>query len=129
MTHATVWFDGASSGNPGPMKAGAVVEVEGLRQAFSKRYGRGTGNQAEYHALALGLQKALLLGATTVTVRGDSQLIVNQVQGRAQVRHPHLVGPHRQAVLLLAQFDSSQLEWVPREQNLDAHEAAARAAA
>ena len=40
---ATVWFDGACSGNPGPMGAGAVVQLEGGRpQPLSLFMGHGT---------------------------------------------------------------------------------------
>lgn len=110
------------------MRAGAVVEMDGLRQAFSRKAGRGTNNQAEYEGLALGLHQALQMGASSAVIRGASQRVINQLQGRAQVTAPALAAAHQKAVLLMAQFDSTELEWVAREQNHEARVAADRAA-
>jgi ribonuclease HI len=122
---ATVWFDGACSGNPGPMGAGAVVQVEGGRaQHLSLFMGPGTNNEAEYHGLLLGLRHALGAGAQEVTVRGDSQLILRQLEGRYQVKAPNLRALNQEARGLLARFASHRLEWVPRAQNAEADRAA-----
>ena len=84
---ATIWFDGACSGNPGPMGLGAVVQLEGDRpQVLSMAKGHGTNNQAEYHAAILGLRHALAAGATDIVLTGDSQLILRQLKGEYQVR-------------------------------------------
>ena len=122
---AIVWFDGACSGNPGPMGAGAVVQVGALAaKPLSMPMGHGTNNQAEYHGLILGLRHALAMGATSVVVRGDSQLVLRQLEGRYAVRKAELRPLHEQASRLLAQFSSFTLEWVPRLQNSGADEAA-----
>jgi ribonuclease HI len=121
---ATVWFDGACSGNPGPMGAGAVLEAGGQPQAFSRAMGRGTNNEAEYNGLLLGLRQALAAGATDLTVRGDSQLILRQLEGKYRVKAANLQGLHREARLLLQKFKRVRLEWVPREQNAGADRAA-----
>lgn len=125
---ATVWFDGACSGNPGPMGAGAVVQLEGGRpQSVGLPMGRGTNNEAEYHGLLLGLRHALAAGADQVVVRGDSQLILRQLEGRYQVKAENLRALNAEARRLLGRFASHRLEWIPREQNAGA-DAAARAA-
>ncbi|HLF16239.1 MAG TPA: ribonuclease HI family protein [Candidatus Thermoplasmatota archaeon] len=124
---ATLWFDGACSGNPGPMGAGAVVEIEGRREMLSRPMGRGTNNEAEYHGLLLGLRHALAAGADEVTVHGDSELVLRQVAGDYRVRAANLKSMHAEARALLARFRRARLEWVPRERNHEA-DAAARAA-
>lgn len=43
---------------------------------------RTTNNEAEFKALVLGLQSALFLGAKSIEVYIDNQLIVNQVNGQ-----------------------------------------------
>src|SRR5690242_10814759 len=122
---ATVWFDGACSGNPGPMGAGAVVQLEGGDpRPHSVAMGHGTNNQAEYHGLILALRQALAAGADEVEVRGDSQLVLRQVEGRYAVRKEELKPLHAQATRLLAQFVRRTLTWVPREQNAGADAAA-----
>jgi ribonuclease HI len=125
--HATVWFDGCCLGNPGPMGAGAVVQTERERKVLRKAFGLGTNNQAEYRGLILGLRHALGMGADRVTVHGDSQLVLRQLEGRYQVKAPGLRALHEEALLLLARFSQVKLEWVPRERNGEA-DAASREA-
>lgn len=133
---ATVWFDGACSGNPGPMGAGAIVELAGRRHKVVmppdgsggaralEAMRHGTSNQAEYHGLIAGLRHALAMGAEAVAVRGDSQVVVRQLRGEYDVRAPGLRGLNLEARGLLAQFRAVDLGWVPREENAAADAAA-----
>lgn len=120
---AEVWFDGCCLGNPGPMGAGAVVQADGQRKVLSRPFGRGTNNQAEYRGLLLGLRHALALGATGIVVRGDSQLVLRQLEGRYAVKAAGLRELHAEALQLLARFESVRLEWIPRERNAEADQA------
>ncbi|MEA3191259.1 MAG: ribonuclease [Thermoplasmata archaeon] len=122
-----MWFDGACSGNPGPMGAGAVVEVAGRRESFSRNMGHGTNNEAEYHAIILGLLRAHAAGATRVTIRGDSQLVLRQLEGRYAVKAANLQPLVAEAKRLLGQFERAKLEWVPRLENAEADAAARHA--
>lgn len=121
--HATVWFDGACLGNPGPMGAGAVVQAGAERKVLSRAFGLGTNNKAEYHGLILGLRHALAMGADTVTVHGDSELVLRQLKGEYGVKSPGLKPLHEEARMLLGKFRHARLEWVPREQNAEADQA------
>jgi ribonuclease HI len=121
--HATVWFDGCCLGNPGPMGAGAVVQTERERKVLRMAFGLGTNNQAEYHGLILGLRHALGMGADRVTIHGDSQLVLRQLEGRYQVKAPGLKALHTEARMLLSKFAKATLEWVPREENAEADQA------
>ena len=52
-----VYTDGACSGNPGPMGAGAVLLDRGERTEISEFLGEGTNNIAELTAILLALEK------------------------------------------------------------------------
>jgi ribonuclease HI len=82
--------------------------------------GEATNNVAEYTAMIEGLRRAQELGARRVTVRSDSQLLVNQLTGRYRVKTPHLQPLHRKARSLAAGFDHVSFEHVPRELNTEA---------
>lgn len=126
--HATVWFDGACLGNPGPMGAGVVVECAGRRRTLAKPLGVGTNNRAEYEAAIAGLALALAMGATSATLHGDSQLILRQLAGDYKVSNEALKPLHAQARALMAEIGRVRLEWVPRDRNTEA-DALSKAAA
>ncbi len=77
--------DGGSRGNPGPAGYGAVVRDAETGEVLAERkesLGRTTNNVAEYRGLIAGLHAAVELGATSVAVRLDSKLIVEQMNRR-----------------------------------------------
>ncbi|MDX6246592.1 MAG: ribonuclease / adenosylcobalamin/alpha-ribazole phosphatase [Frankiales bacterium] len=111
--------DGGSRGNPGPAGYGAVVlspAGEVLAEA-AEAIGRATNNVAEYRGLIAGLDAALALGATQVDVRMDSKLVVEQMSGRWQIKHPDMKPLALQAKSLVRQFDKVSFAWIPRERN------------
>ena len=115
--------DGGSRGNPGPAGFGAVVREPSTGAVLAQRseaIGVATNNVAEYRGLIAGLAAALELGATEVAVRMDSKLVVEQMSGRWQVKHPDLRALAREAAQLRAGFDAITFEWIPRELNKDA---------
>ncbi len=120
--HLTLYTDGAARGNPGPAGAGAYVQdEEGSVVDEARRYlGEATNNVAEYQALLLGLERARALGATSLEVRADSELIVRQMRGEYRVRNSALQELCRKAHALAAAFESVRYVHVPREQNRDA---------
>jgi probable phosphoglycerate mutase len=111
--------DGGSRGNPGPAGYGAVVlspTGEVLAEA-AEAIGRATNNVAEYRGLIAGLDAALALGATQVDVRMDSKLVVEQMSGRWQIKHPDMKPLALQAKSLVRQFERVSFSWIPRERN------------
>lgn len=75
-------FDGASRGNPGPAAVGATLSRNGDRvDTAHQTIGTTTNNVAEYRALETALKLAARNDVTSLTVRGDSQLIIKQVAG------------------------------------------------
>jgi len=112
--------DGGSRGNPGPAGYGAVVFDAATGEILAERresLGRTTNNVAEYRGLIAGLQAAAELGATSVAVRMDSKLVVEQMSGRWQVKHEGLRPLAREAAALRDRFDAITFEWIPRERN------------
>jgi len=84
--------DGGARGNPGPAGIGVVIsnETGKVLEKHAKYLGETTNNQAEYRAVILGLQRAVALGATSVEVRADSELLIRQVNGEYRVKNPDL---------------------------------------
>ena len=112
--------DGGSRGNPGPAGYGAVVIDAVTGEVLLERkdaIGVETNNVAEYQGLIAGLAAARELGATQVAVRMDSKLVIEQMSGRWQVKHPSMRPLARQATELLRDFDEVTFSWIPREQN------------
>jgi ribonuclease HI len=91
MTGYTLTFDGGSRGNPGAAYGSYRIQRKGSTAHLSRRlrFGHGTNNEAEYWALLAGL-RALLAhleereidpANVRLEVRGDSQLVIRQLQG------------------------------------------------
>ena len=117
MKKALIWSDGASSGNPGRAGIGGVVKIGEHTAEFSRCIGTTTNNVAEYSALIEALEKAAEMGATTVEVHMDSELVVRQINGRYAVRHENMKPLFEKAMKLLKSFDSWSVTHVRREQN------------
>ena len=128
--HLWVFSDGACRGNPGPSGAGWVIQrADGQGLARGCLFlGRRTNNEAEYLAAAMGLEAALDLGATAVTLHADSQLLIRQLAGTYQVRHPHMRPLHARILALAGRLRGRlHLRHLPREHNQEADAEANRA--
>jgi probable phosphoglycerate mutase len=116
------YIDGGARGNPGP--AGYGVRIENDRGEFITEFcaaiGHATNNVAEYRALLAALRYAGDHGHTTLTVRSDSLLLVQQMNGHYKVKHPGLQPLHREASEWVARLDRVRFEHVRREQNMHA---------
>jgi probable phosphoglycerate mutase len=113
--------DGGSRGNPGPAGYGALVRDAETGRVLAERaasVGRATNNVAEYGGLVAGLQAALDLDPTaSVEVRMDSKLVVEQMSGRWQIKHPDMRQLAMQAQQIARQLGRVRYTWVPRAQN------------
>ena len=118
----TAYFDGGARGNPGPAGYGVhIVDDQGT--VLSEQHGSlgvATNNIAEYHGLIAALQWAVEHDVKSLTVRGDSQLIVEQMRGNYKVKNEGLKPLYLQARLLVMQIGDVRFEHVRREQNKDA---------
>lgn len=111
--------DGGARGNPGPAALGFVLTDASGRVVHEQgQYlGETTNNVAEYSALVAGLKTALELGASSVIVRMDSELIVKQMSGEYKIKQPHLQDLAKEVRELLAKLDHYEIKHVLREHN------------
>jgi broad specificity phosphatase PhoE/ribonuclease HI len=112
--------DGGSRGNPGPAGYGALVrdaKTGELLKEIAESIGIATNNVAEYRGLIAGLRAAHDIDPTaSISVHMDSKLVVEQMSGRWQIKHPDMRLLARQA-LEIHERSLITFGWVPREQN------------
>lgn len=112
--------DGGSRGNPGPAAYGTVVREGASGEVLveiGEYIGSATNNVAEYRGAIAGLAKAHEIDADArVEVRLDSKLVVEQMSGRWQIKHPDMRELAKEARAI---FPAGQVTytWVPRAEN------------
>ena len=124
--------DGSGTGtvdNPAQGAIGVVLrDPDGhLIAEISEQIGPAINTVAEYRALIQGLKLARSRGIQRIRVFLDSELVVDQVNGRAKVRKEHIRPLHAEACSLLQEFPNIRISWVPRKWNAEADALAARA--
>ena len=82
---------------------------------------RCTNNMAKYEALLLGLELIKSLGATRVSILGDSDLIIQQMKGNFVTNDNRLRAYRSVATEIINTFIESQLTKISRSHNLHAH--------
>ncbi len=118
----TAYFDGGARSNPGPAGYGVfVVDDQGAVLAeLYEPLGTATNNVAEYRGLIAALQWAADRELKQLIVKGDSQLIIEQMRGNYKVKHEGLKPLYLRARLLVMQIGDVRFEHVRREQNTEA---------
>src|SRR5262245_50499085 len=97
----TIHTDGGSRGNPGPAAFAYTIERLGGSTIEVNGYlGETTNNIAEYAALVKALAHAVDLGATAVVVNSDSELLVQQMNGKYKVKNPGIMPLYQEACRL-----------------------------
>jgi ribonuclease HI len=123
-----VAIDGASRGNPGAAAIGVVVLSGGTPvREIGEAIGVATNNIAEYRAFLRGLREAERMGARSVRVQSDSELLVRQLTGQYKVRSDAIAPLHREARARMRRFETVEVVHVPREENAAADALANRA--
>ena len=115
-------IDGGARGNPGPAGWGAIIRTD-AGDAVAELHGalpHATNNVAEYSGLIAALDWCAKQGATTLLVRSDSLLLVQQMRGVYKVKHEGLKPLYGQARLLAVRIGRVDYEHVRREFNKDA---------
>lgn len=82
--------------------------------------GEVTNNVAEYQALLWGLRAARALGASSLVVKADSELVVKQLRGEYRVKNAGLKPLFVEAQGLLRTFERIEVTHVRREENVEA---------
>ncbi len=127
---ATVHFDGACEPPRGGGVAtyGFVVQGPGLYHeggglAVAPHAPHATNNVAEYVGAICALEWLSGQGFRgAVTIIGDSQLVIRQMQGEYRVRASHLEAYHERLTQLGRAFERVEYRWVRREANRRADE-------
>ncbi|HYN87816.1 MAG TPA: ribonuclease HI family protein [Ardenticatenaceae bacterium] len=122
-------FDGGSKGNPGKGYGSYALHRTATGQKRVERLdfpGRLTNNEAEYQTLIAALET--LLGKLrehgrdpkdfSIEVRGDSQLVIFQVQGKWKAKDDRMAGYRDRARALLGEFGRHQLTHHLREKSV-----------
>jgi ribonuclease HI len=122
--HYILTFDGGSKGNPGRGYGSYELRTRDDRARLERReYGDNiTNNEAEYRTLIEGLTDILATLRTAgkdpstyrVRVQGDSQLVIRQLCGEWQIKHPAMRVLHGQAQALARQLGTVEFVWHPR---------------
>ena len=121
LVHATLNTDGGSRGNPGPAGIGfTLVFDDGLTYRGGCFIGETSNNVAEYNALLWGLENAKAAKVEDLSIRADSELMVNQVRGTYRVKNEGLKPLFAQVMVLLGAFKRFDIEHVYREKNSEA---------
>ena len=114
-----IYTDGGARGNPGPAAIGVVINSEGFRDYI----GETTNNVAEYRAVVEALRYVrssvqAQAKVELITFFLDSNLVVQQLNGRFKVKEPKLRELLAQ-IRILEQEVGSVIHYhlVPREQN------------
>ena len=116
---AIIYADGGSRGNPGPSASGYVI-MDAERNIIDRGgeyLGITTNNQAEYHGVRLGLEKALELNMKRIDFKLDSMLVVNQMNGVYVIKNRDLWPINERIHDLMAHFEQVTFRHVPRDLN------------
>ena len=85
--------------------------------SFSEYLHDATNNEAEYNALIMGLKSLLKLKLLNPIIYSDSELIVNQVNGKYRVKNDRMKLLHKEVIGLLSNFENWSLIHVLRDKN------------
>jgi ribonuclease HI len=127
-----VYFDGLCQPyNPGGIACYAFVILTKKGHEHSE-YGlavepfgdNATNNVAEYtgiiKALEWLLEKNNYNNNQKIIIRGDSQLVINQIKGKYKVRAVKIIPLYQKVKSLLSKFKDIKIEWIPRDNNKEA---------
>ena len=115
----TIYIDGASRGNPGPAGVGVIIydEKKKIVDEICEYIGRTTNNVAEYRALLRALSQARSLGAETLTIYSDCELLVRQMAGEYRVKDKTLRHFYQGARANLKSFRKVNIRYIARKKN------------
>jgi|AntAceMinimDraft_11_1070367.scaffolds.fasta_scaffold02541_8 ribonuclease HI len=121
-----LYFDGACKSNPGKAGAGMVIYKNNVEIASDSVYigEKETNNVSEYIGLLIGMKTAIHLGITDLIVRGDSMLVIKQMNGEYKVKSDTLREHYTNAKGFEKMFEKITYEHVYRNKNKRADELA-----
>ena len=111
-----VYTDGASRGNPGPA-ACAFIIVQSSKILFSnvKYIDQATNNVAEYNAIINALNQIKENYSGEVEVYSDSNLAIQQINGKWKINYPHLAKLQKAVLKISDTFKRVKFAHVSRD--------------
>jgi ribonuclease HI len=102
------YFDGSAKPNPGEMTIGGYITNPDRKKmySYSISIGHGTNNVAEYKSLINLLKECVDRGIQRVLIRGDSQLVINQIDGAWSCYEPKMIELRDEALELISKIDT-----------------------
>jgi len=135
-----IYFDGASKNNPrGPAGGGWLIYEMDEYGTNSYRIASGqkyvgynvSNNQAEYSGLDAALEclKDERISCNGLYIRGDSEIVLKQLEGYYQVRSPNIIPLYNETLDKLSsiQYNSITYEHIDRANNYEADQNANQA--
>jgi ribonuclease HI len=129
MKKIVIYTDGGSRGNPGKAAIGAVFvnEMGHEIKKFGEYLGDNlTNNDAEYMAVIFALKKfkavfgKKMAEVAEVEVRSDSELLVNQMNGKYKLENEKIQKFFIEIWNLKIDFADVKFKAIPREKNKEA---------
>jgi ribonuclease HI len=126
MLPVQIVFDGGSRGNPGQGYGSYQLTVRNKaetpqRLTFASDY---TNNEAEYDTLIEALEavvrRAKDPSRVQLDIRGDSQLIINQINGTWKAKDARMSERKEHVLALLKRMGSWRASWHPRGRSVKA---------
>ena len=93
-------------------------EADKLKHKVRLHY-QTKNNEVEYEALLKGLELAKSLGAESVLVQGDSQLVIGQVNGTYEAKEEWMKKYLNKLKCLIKKFNETHFIQIAREENMD----------
>jgi len=127
----SVYIDGSCKPNPGKGGIGIFFSGDKMSYSISEKLpgNRLSSNECEYHAFNRALAEILTyrFNMEEVLVYSDSQLLVEQLNGRKSVDKGRNYSAYLQAKELIKHFPNLKIEWVGRDGNTEANLLASKA--
>ncbi len=129
MKKIIIYTDGGARGNPGKAAIGVVFcnEKEEIIKKFGEYLGDNlTNNEAEYQAVIFALKKfkaffgKKIVEVSEVEVRSDSELLVNQMNGKYKLENEKIQKFFIEIWNLKIDFKGVKFKAIPREKNREA---------
>jgi ribonuclease HI len=123
LKQLTLYFDGASRGNPGLSSSSAIIFDDKNKCIIKEKSNihkyEMTNNMAEYYGLIYGLELLIHnnLMNDKITVLGDSKLVIEQVFGTWKCQSDKIKPLNEQAKKLMVRFKNISGRWIPRTLN------------
>jgi len=130
--YVSIHFDGASRNNPrGPAGCGWTMSWGNEDLSDSGRFASGnkylgynvSNNQAEYEGLLQALEYMLdqNISCHGLYIRGDSKIVIHQLDGSYQVRSNNLIGLYNDVRNMLSEINCSHFEFLPVDRYRNRH--------